>query len=342
MLGPRTANALAFAALVLAALVAVRAGAIDTDLATVGHALGEGLAGRGDALSGPARVVWLVRLPRVLMAILVGANLGAAGAATQALFRNPLADPYLLGAASGAAFGAVLGWRVREGSAASDLSIVGSAAPGSIVPLFAFLGALGAVVLAVVLSRPRRGLRRESLLLAGVVVSSMLTALTTFILLRDGEYLRAVLSWTLGNLSLASWDHAAQLLPYALSSFGVLFAFGRTLDLLQLGDDTARTLGVRVGPAKWAILATATLATSASIAFVGIIGFVGLVAPHAMRRLGGTRHRPLLLGSALAGGLLLVTGDLAARTVAAPAEIPIGIMLTLVGGPFFLWLLRRT
>jgi iron complex transport system permease protein len=189
----------------------------------------------------------------------------------------------------------------------------------------------------------RAGARSSStsLLLAGVVVGAVLISLTSYLMLRDAERLRAVLSWSLGNLASSSWRNLGRALPYAVGGLALLFATARGLDALQLGDDTARTIGVPVRLLRVGVIAGASLATAAAVAFVGIIGFVGLVAPHVMRRIGAPRHRALLPASAFGGGALLVLADLGARTFVRPAELPVGIVTTLLGGPFFLWLLRR-
>jgi iron complex transport system permease protein len=329
---------LAVAAIVLLASMAVAAGvgAAPLPLATTLSALGKGLRGGGGGLEGLEEIAWQVRLPRVAMGALVGASLGASGAATQAVFRNPLADPYLLGVASGAAFGATLAL------AAGGPSSAGTYGPLAVsVPLCAFAGGLGAVALTAALARSVARARDEALLLAGVVVGSVLTALTTYLMLRDGERLRAVLAWTLGSLALAGWGRVVPLVPYAAAGVGALWLLGRSLDALQLGEDTAHTLGLRVAWVKWGAIAAASLATGAAVASVGIVGFVGLLAPHAMRRLGPPTHRTLVATSALAGASLLVLADLGARTLARPSELPVGLVLTLAGGPFFLWALRR-
>jgi iron complex transport system permease protein len=209
------------------------------------------------------------------------------------------------------------------------------------VPAFAFVGAAGAVLAVLALSRAGRSSGSSSLLLAGIVVGSILVATDECLLLLDADRLRAVFSWTLGNLSLASWPDVARAGPYALAGMALLFALARGIDAMALGDETARTLGVNTRLLRAGVIAGASLATAATVAYVGAIGFIGLVAPHAMRRLGPPGHRVLLPASALAGAALLVIADLGARTVIRPAELPVGIVTTLAGGPFFLWLLRR-
>jgi iron complex transport system permease protein len=305
-------------------------------------ALVAGVRGHAATLDMAGGIVWNLRLPRVLMASLVGASLGTSGAAMQGLFRNPLADPYLLGIASGAAFGATLALSVsgRLAVAFSESPFAPDAVSG-LVPVFASLGAAAAVIATLALSRAGRRANTSSLLLAGVTVGSVLVSLSTYLMLRDADRLRAVLAWTLGNLSLSSWADLGRASPYAALGMTLLYALARGLDALQLGDDTARTLGTNPRTIRLGVIVGASLATAAAVAFVGIIGFVGLVAPHIMRRLGTPHHRVLLPASALGGASLLVLADLGARTLIRPAELPVGIVTTLVGGPFFLWLLRR-
>ena len=327
---PRAVAVLAVAAalLALAIVLAAGIGTLSIPPGTTLRAIAQGTLGHAALLEGEEAIVWKLRLPRVLMGVLVGASLGTSGAAMQGLFRNPLAEPYLLGVASGASFGATLAMTLPGSSPA-------------LVPLFAFGGAVGAVVITLALSRAGGRARMTSILLAGVVVGSILTSLTMFLMLRDEDRLRAVFSWTLGNLSLSSWVTLGRATPYAASGMLLLYAFARGLDALQLGEDTARTLGVNARAVRIGVIVGASLATAAAVAFVGLIGFVGLVAPHVMRRLGAPDHRLLLPASALGGAALLVVADLGARVALRPAEIPIGVVTALLGGPFFLWLLRR-
>jgi iron complex transport system permease protein len=332
----------AMLALVAGLSVSVGTGAHPIDAASTFAALRAGLAGRGGQLTGALAIVWNLRVPRAIMAALVGACLGGSGAAMQGIFVNPLADPYLLGAASGASLGATLALTAADGlaSAFMDQPFVPGAS-ASLVPVAAFAGALLAVGLTMTLARRRGRTDAVTLLLSGVVVSGVLIALTTYLMLRDADRLRAVISWTLGSFTWASWGDVAAATPYAVAGLGVLLALARGLDALQLGEDTASTLAPRLGWLRIAVIAAASLATAAAVAFVGVIGFVGLVAPHVMRRLGTPDHRTLIPASALAGAALLVLADLAARTLTRPAELPVGVVTTLLGGPFFLWLLRR-
>jgi cobalamin transport system permease protein len=340
----RAAAAVGGAGLVLAGAVVLSAasGALPIPLRATLAALAAGVRGHAATLHGAEAIVWNLRFPRVLMAALVGASLGTSGAAMQGLFRNPLADPYLLGVASGAAFGATLALSLGGGLAEAFTSA--PFAPGGasgLVPLFASLGAAGAVLCTLLLSRAGGRSKTTALLLAGVVVGGVLVSLTTCLLLRDADRLRAAFSFTMGNFALSSWGDLGRALPYAATGMGVLYALARGLDALALGEDSARTLGVSVRAVRVGVIVGASLATGAAVAFVGIVGFVGLVAPHVMRRLGTPTHRVLLPASALGGAALLVFADLGARTLIRPAELPVGIVTTLAGGPFFLWLLRR-
>ena len=320
-------------ALALAVVLAVVVGAVPLSWSRVTQALWEGLWG-----TAYDPIVWQIRLPRVLLAVLVGAALGVAGAVYQGLFRNPLADPYLMGAASGAAFGATVALTLSGSLAGAYAHSVAERWPAS-VPLFAFVGAVGAVALAVVLAGGVA--RRYNLILAGVVVGSVLTGLTTYLMMQDADRVRAVFSYTLGNLAFTSWSDVGRLGGYLLVALLPLLAFGRALNALQLGDEVAHTLGLPLAVLKAFLILGATLATAAAVAQAGIIGFVGLIVPHTMRRLVGEDYRTLVWASALGGAVLLVLADLLARVLVRPAELPVGVVTTLLGGPFFLYLLRR-
>jgi iron complex transport system permease protein len=292
----------------------------------------------GQTLEGLEVIVWNLRLPRVVFGALVGASLAACGAAFQGLFRNPLADPYLMGSASGAALGATIAVFVT-GTASAGFAAGLFSSMSQLVPILAFLGALGAVLLTLVLSRFARG--GNALILSGVIVGGILTSISTYIQLRDADRMRAVFSWTLGNLSLAGWGEVLNVLPYTVLGILALMLLARALDALQLGEDTASTLGLNVDRIKLLTVIAASLVTAAAVAFAGIIGFVGLVAPHAMRRLGVANHRVLIPASSLAGASLLVLADLGARVLTRPQELPVGVVTTIVGGVFFLVLMRR-
>jgi iron complex transport system permease protein len=325
--------------LLLVAWLASTNGTLDIPITTTLEAAWKGITGQAAELQGLEAIVWNVRLPRVIFGVLVGATLAAAGAAMQGLFRNPLADPYLMGTASGAAFGATVAI-FATGTQALAFATGMFSSISNLVPLFAFLGAFGAVMLTLWLSSMGRK-SNSSLVLSGVIVGAMLTAVTTYIQMHDADRMRAVFSWTLGNLALAGWNEVLAVLPYAVLGMVALWIFSRSLDAMQLGDDTASTLGIRVEQIKLFVVIAASLATAAAVSYSGIIGFVGLIAPHVMRRIGGPAHRTLIPSSAIAGSALLVLSDLGARVLIRPQELPVGIVTTLLGGPFFLWLLRR-
>ncbi len=329
--------------LVAGLLISAMNGTLAIPLMTTLRAIVVGLSGRAADLDGMGGIVWNLRLPRVLMAALVGASLGGSGAAMQGLFRNPLADPYLLGIASGASFGATLALTLSGHlPAAFSEGALDLGAASRFVPIAAALGAAFALLATLALSRANatRG-ETTALLLAGTVVGSVLISLSTFLMLRGADRLRAVFAWTLGNLASASWANLGRALPYAGCGLLLLFALARGLDALQLGEDTARTLGVSPARLRLGVIFGASLATAACVSFAGVIGFVGLVAPHIMRRLGGPGHRVLLPASCLAGAALLVLADFGGRMLVRPAELPVGIVTTLLGGPVFLWLLRQ-
>lgn len=270
-----------------------------------------------------------LRLPRVLLGAVVGGLLGIAGAGYQGVLRNPLADPYLLGAAAGAGLGATV------------VIVYAPVNPDVGVPLAAFAGAICGVLLAYGLGNIA-GRGSATLVLAGVAVSSFLTAVQTFVQQAGAEELQRVYSWILGGLSGASWHTLAVMAPYAAVSVLVLLLHGRLLDVLSVGDDEAVALGVSAARVRLIVLAAASLATAAAVAVSGLIGFVGIVVPHVVRRLAGGSYRVVLPLSLILGGALLVLADLLARTVIAPGELPLGVVTAFVGAPFFLLILRST
>jgi iron complex transport system permease protein len=316
--------------LVLVAAAAVAIGSVAVPPLEVIGAVRRGLLGRSE---GPIdAIVWQVRLPRVLLAGLTGAALSLAGVAYQAVFRNPLADPYLLGAASGAGFGATLA--LVYGASVPALAALG-------VGPAAFLAAAATVAGVLLLARRGGRLPIVSLILAGVVLGSSLSAATSFVMLADRERTAGVLSWLLGSFAFAGWGDVARLAAVLAPLVPAALAARRAFDLMQLGEASARQLGLPVERFKWLVVTGATLATAAAVAVAGVIGFVGLVVPHAVRLAIGPRHRDLVPLSLAWGAAFLVAADLVARTVIAPAELPVGIVTALVGGPFFLALLRR-
>ena len=275
-------------------------------------------------------IVRSLRVPRAILAFLVGGSLALAGAGLQALVRNPLADPSLLGLSGGAGLGAVLAIALHLAS------------PWAL-PLAAFAGALGAMALVYRLGLVGGAeLDPRVLILAGVAVGAFAAAITTAIVsLSDASQLRNAFLWLWGGLSGASWDTVLLLLVYAPLPIGVLLAAARPLDLLALGEESARHLGADVEPLKRRVYVAASLLTGAAVAVSGVIGFVGLIVPHAVRLVWGHRHRALLPAAFLGGGALLALSDTVARVVVAPRELPVGIVTALVGVPVFVLLLRR-
>jgi iron complex transport system permease protein len=290
----------------------------------------ESLTGGGDATT--RAIVLDLRLPRTLLAILAGGGLALSGAVFQAMLRNPLAEPYILGVSGGAAVGAV----------AAIVLGIGAFAPWSI-PLAAFLGALLAILLVFRIAlRVGRALDTRVLLLAGVVVGAFFNAVILLLLtIAEAESFRSAIYWMMGNLSNADWRSTALIAAYMLPSAGALIALARPLNLLALGEETALYLGTPVERVKVAAYVIASLSVAASVALCGVIGFIGLIVPHALRLLWGSNHRLLLPGSFLAGGAFLLIADTAARTLAAPAELPVGIITALIGVPLFVTLLSR-
>jgi iron complex transport system permease protein len=324
------------ACLVGAALLAVLVGPVRLDPAGV---LAE-LAGRlplvhvhGGLSDRDAAILWQLRLPRVVLGALVGAMLALAGAAYQGVFRNPLADPYLLGAAGGAGLGATLA--IAYGPDTSSW-------PVGLLPLAAFTGAVAGVAAAYALGRSGGGRTTTTLVLAGVAVASFLTAVQTFVQQREDDTLREVYGWILGRLSTAGWREVVLILPYTLLSTAVIVACRRLLDVLAVGDDEASSLGVRAARVRLVVVAAATLGTAAAVAVSGLIGFVGIIVPHTVRLVAGSSYRLVVPLCLLLGAAFMVLADLVARTVMAPGELPIGVVTAFFGAPFFAVVLRTT
>lgn len=275
-----------------------------------------------------ATIIWDLRFPRVLLALVVGAMLASAGCAYQGAFRNPLADPYLLGVSAGAGLGATIVIFTRADTSRWEL------------PLAAFIGALGAVMLTYLLGRSAIvGRSSTSLVLAGVAVASMLTAIQTLLQQRNTDKIREVYSWVLGRLSTAGWGDVQLVTPYILICIFVLVLFRRVLDIFSVGDEEAHTMGLAVGRARAAIIVAASLGTAAAVSVTGLIGFVGIIVPHTVRLVVGHSYRALMPIATIFGGVFLVLADVIARTALAPQEISIGVITALIGAPFFLFIL---
>jgi iron complex transport system permease protein len=279
------------------------------------------------------QILLQIRLPRVALVALTGAALACSGTAYQGLFRNPLADPYLIGVASGAGLGAIAAIALR-----GAIPVVGA----PLVPAGAFAGALLTVALVYAIGRVGRSTPITTLLLAGVAVGTIATSIATFLLLRLSQQSARVLSFLLGGYGGAGWDAVLAVAPFSLLGYALLFLYARPLNLLLFDEEQARQMGVDVERVTLVVVVAATLTTAAAVAFSGLIGFVGLIVPHAGRLLVGADHRRLLPLATLGGAGFLLLADLLARTLIAPEELPLGIVTALVGAPFFLWLLRRT
>ncbi|MFB7589146.1 FecCD family ABC transporter permease [Streptomyces sp. NPDC056169] len=321
------------AVLLLLSLLSAGIGAYEIPLgdvlASVQHRIGLG----GHALDRTAEsVLWDIRLPRVVLAVLVGASLGCAGALMQGVFGNPLAEPGVIGISAGAAVGAV-------GAIALGLTFLGNWT----VTVCAFVAGLATVLLVYAMSRSGGRTEVVTLILTGIAVNAFAGALIgLFLFFADNAQVTQITFWQLGSLAQATWPKVLAVLPCALLGLAVAPFHSRRLDLLALGERPARHLGVDVERLRVALILVVALLTAAAVAVAGIITFVGLLVPHLLRMANGPGHRFLVPGSALGGAVVLAAGDLAARTVAAPAELPLGVLTALLGSPFFFWLLRRT
>lgn len=279
-------------------------------------------------------ILMQIRIPRIVLAFVVGAALSGSGAAYQGTFRNPLADPYLLGVAAGAGLGAVIVIVYGPGLTGLAETIA--------LPLAAFVGAVGAVALAWSIGRSLGGRSASTLILAGVAVASFLTAIQTFILQRADESLREVYGFILGRLSTAGWGEVWLVTPYVVVSLAVIMRHRRLLDVMAVGDSEAAVLGIDPRRVRTRVVLAATLATAAAVSVSGLIGFVGIIVPHTVRLLGGRSNRVVIPLSIIGGGTFLVAADIVARTALSPAELPIGVVTAFFGAPFFAVVLRTS
>lgn len=325
----------AVAVLVLVGMVSVTQGAAGLAVEGVVRSLVDALPGvhlEQTLTTQQQAVLWQIRLPRTVLAALVGGSLAVAGAGYQGVFRNPLADPYLLGVSAGAGLGAVL---------ALGFGLDLSWGPVDALPAAAFLGALVAVTASVLVAR---GSFRDpaTLLLAGVAMAALFSATQTYAIQKlDQNLAREVLSWLFGRLATNGWHPVVLLLPYVVVAGAVLLLHARHLDVLRLGDDEARSLGLHPARSRLVVVGAATLLTAAAVSVSGLIAFVGLVTPHVVRLLVGHSYRVLVPLSALVGAAFLAFVDIGARTLAAPAELPVGVITAFVGAPFFCFILWR-
>lgn len=291
------------------------------------------LVGGGSSSSTEEVIVLQVRLPRVLGAAIVGIALAVAGVVLQALLRNPMADPYIIGVSSGASLGASLA--IAFGIGFSFFGLLYS------IPLMAFVSALGTVFLVYSISRTGQGVPMLTLLLVGIAVNSFLLGIEAIIRLGSGEAIHVIMAWIFGSLVSCNWDYVNLALPFVIFGVALIYVFARDLNIMLLGEEQARHLGVDAERLTKIMLASATLITAAAVSISGIIGFIGLIIPHIARILVGPDHRILIPSSALAGAIVLILCDTIARTVMSPAELPVGIITSLIGCPFFVYLIRK-
>jgi iron complex transport system permease protein len=322
--------------LMVAALLSIGVGPVFIPPGTVARMLANLLPGITIAADWPdafVSILFKIRLPHTILMLLTGAALGGSGAAYQGLFRNPLADPYLIGVASGAGLGAVLALSLQWPSSMLGMYTL---------PASAFLGATISIAIVYSLARVGRTVPSTTLILAGVAFSAFATSLMSFLMLRSNTELRRALTWLLGGAIMSGWQPVLAMLPYELLGLGILVASGHALNVLQFGEEQAQQLGIPIERVKLLIILFASIATAAAVSFSGVIGFVGLVAPHVARLLWGPDYRLLIPLSIIGGSSALLLADMLARIVLAPQTLPVGIVTALAGAPFFLWLLRRS
>lgn len=321
--------AIGLASVIVAGVIGATVGAAGLDPLAVMRAMVDVLPGVAldtGLTEVQTNILFEIRLPRIVLGAIVGGVLAVAGASYQGVFRNALADPFLLGVAAGAGLGATIAIAVTGDS-------------GLIAP-FALIGGLVAVVVTYALGRSVGGRSPTSLILAGVAVAAFATAVQTYLLQQNVDTVREVYGWILGRLVTVGWSDVIELIPYALVATLVLFGARRLLDILSIGDDEAKALGVKVGRVRAVVVIAATLATAAAVSVSGLIGFVGIIVPHTIRLLFGWSYRVIIPLSILFGASFLMLSDIVARTLLSPAELPIGVVTAFFGAPFFLLVLR--
>ena len=286
----------------------------------------------GTAMDYPASmytILFDIRLPRILMAGLVGAALAVAGAAYQGMFHNPLADPYLTGVSQGAALGAVIGF------------LIPAAIPSIYIPVLAFTGAILCAMSVFFIARTGKVVPITTLILGGVAVGAFLSSITSYLITVSGNKVHSIIFWLLCTFSMADWNSVAIIAPYIAGGIIVIMVFARPLNIMQLDEEQAQQLGINVERVKLVILLAATISTAAAVCFCGTIGFVGIIVPHAIRIIFGPDYRLLLPMSMLTGAGFLILADTASRTLLSPTEIPVGVITALIGAPFFLYVLKK-
>ncbi len=301
----------------------------DTLMILVNKTFG-GFEAEVEALGASGTIIWMLRFPRSILAFLVGGALALCGGVYQAIFKNPMADPFVLGISSGAAFGATIGIL---------LNIPATFLGNSTVSLMAFAGALMAIFFVYNIAKIGHHANTTSLLLCGIAVNQFLTALISFGMLLFANEMRKIYFWTLGSFSAKGWDQVMTVLPYVIIGLVLIFIFAKELDIMVLGDETAVRFGVDVEKNKRILFLVTSLVMAACVSVSGIIGFVGLIAPHVVRLIAGPAHKKLLPMSFILGGVVLCICDTISRSV-LEAEVPVGIVTAIVGAPFFIYLLR--
>jgi len=321
--------------LLLALMVSVAVGAVFIPPGTIGRILGQLLPGNETVADWPEAftvIVLDIRLPHTILIALTGAALAGSGAAYQGLFRNPLADPYLIGVASGAGLGAVFVMALQWPE-----DLLGY----SLIPIGAFIGATLTVLLVYSMARVGQSVPLTTLILAGVAVGAFASALTSFLMLRSEEEIHRAIAFLLGGSPVAGWKPILGIIPYMAIGMALLSTSGHMLNVLQFGEEQAKQLGLAVNRAKVYVIVTASLTTAVAVSFSGVIGFIGLIIPHVMRIIWGTDYRRLIPLSIIGGATALLAADMLARILLAPAALPVGIVTALAGTPFFLWILRQ-
>jgi iron complex transport system permease protein len=275
-------------------------------------------------------IIWKIRLPRIILTVIAGMGLGVSGAVFQGIFRNPMANPYILGISSGAAFGVTLGMTMGL-----QITFLGIGA----IPISAFIGAISASVVVYLISGGGRDIL--PLLLSGIAMGFLLSAMMSLLMYFNRSQLENIIYWTMGSFNAANWQKVGITAPVILPGSIFIILFSRDLNLIVLGEDSASSLGISVKKSRLTFLLISTIITASAVAVSGVIGFVGLIVPHAMRIITGPDHRTLIPYSMFGGAILLLISDTIARTIMAPTEIPVGIVTSLLGAPFFLFLLNR-
>lgn len=276
-------------------------------------------------------IIWTVRFPRIMVSLLVGGTLSVAGATYQGLLKNPMADPYVIGVSSGAAFGAAIGISSK---------IIFNFFGLSFVSIMAFICSILVMLIVYRISKIGNKVPITTLLLSGIAVGNFLTAFTSFIMIFSGDNLNKIFFWTMGSFSGKGWDQLVSVLPYIIMGMAVIYFYAKDLNIILLGEDTASNLGVNVEKVKKILLITSTIITAAVVSISGIIGFVGLIIPHIARMVVGPDNKALIPTSFLFGAILLIICDTIARSILSQ-EIPVGLVTSILGGPFFIYLLRN-